>query len=125
MKDIYDFGVVLKELRRKRNMTQSDLGKRLGLTKAAVSKYESGIAAPPLDTLRSISALFNVSLDYLCGTEQREKISVYNLTDRQITIVKSLVDLFRENNKNKDEILSANEYKLLGEILVELAKTNT
>lgn len=125
MKEIYDFGVILKELRRKRNMTQSDLGKRLGLTKAAVSKYESGIAAPPLDTLRSMSALFNVSLDYLCGTEQREKISVYNLTDRQITIVRSLVDLFRENNKSKDETLSANEYKLLGEILAELSKINT
>lgn len=122
MKYAYDFGQTLKELRKKRNMTQTELGKRLGVTKAAVSKYEQGIASPPLDILRTMASVFNVSLDYLCGTEQREKISVYNLTNEQIELVDRFVNILRDHNYSNRNKLSDNDLMILGAIVDELHK---
>ena len=117
MEKAYDLGTVLKRLRQQRKMTQTALGERLGLTKAAISKYESGIASPPLETLRAIAVLFNVSMDYLCGTEQREKISVYNLKNEQIAVINRLVSTFRSKNEQAPLHLSPEDYQLLGKIL--------
>ncbi|EUJ53830.1 transcriptional regulator [Listeria fleischmannii FSL S10-1203] len=48
-------------------MTQSDLGKKINVTKSAVSGYETGIRTPDSETLKKIATLFNVSTDYLLG----------------------------------------------------------
>lgn len=118
MEYAYDFGQILKTLRKEKHMTQTKLGDRLGISKAAVSKYELGLASPPLDILRNMAAIFNVSLDYLCGTEQRDKISVYNLTNEQIDLVIRLVETFRKKNHREqlDHDRSTEEYRILGEI---------
>lgn len=122
MEYAYDFGQRLKTLRKGKKMTQTELGSRLGISKAAVSKYELGTASPPLDILRTLAAVFNVSLDYLCGTEQREKISVYNLTAEQTDMVKRLVETLREHNYKNRNNLSEKEFAILGEIVTELYK---
>ena len=57
----------IKLLRKEFNMTQTDLASRLNLTKSNISKYENGIVEPSLDILRSMSDLFEVSVDYLLG----------------------------------------------------------
>ena len=51
----------LYELRKKDGLSQE----QLGVSRQAVSKWESGKAVPESDTLISISEYFNVSLDYL------------------------------------------------------------
>ncbi len=122
MEYAYDFGNTLKALRQKKNMTQTELGDKLGISKAAVSKYELGVATPPLDILRTLTSVLNVSLDYLCGTEQREKISVYNLTQQQIDMMTRLADIFREHNYSNNNQIMQNEYEILGEIVSELHK---
>ena len=122
MSKIYDFGMILKQLRKDKNFTQADLGAKLNLSKTAVSKYENGTATPPLEVLRSLAVIFNVPMDYLCGTEQREKISVYNLTSEQVRIVEKLVTVFREHNKVTKREISPECCMLLGEIVAELAK---
>ena len=55
----------LYELRKKDSLSQEQLAERLGVSRQAVSKWESGKAVPESDTLISISEYFNVSLDYL------------------------------------------------------------
>ena len=122
MSEIYDFGIVLRDLRKKKGLTQTELGAILNLSKTAVSKYESNIASPPLDILRKLARTFDVPLDYLCGTEQREKISVYNLTTEQVRIVDKLVTVFREHNKVTNSKISPECCMLLGEIVAELVK---
>ena len=118
----YDFGQTLKMLRKNRHMTQTELGNRLGISKAAVSKYEQGVSSPPLDILRSMAAILNVSLDYLCGTEQRDKISVYNLTNEQINVINKLINILRERNNKMTNVQSESELIILGEIVSILNK---
>lgn len=64
------FGQKLKSLRQNANMTQLKLADALNLSKANISKYESDIIQPNFETLGAISALFNVPVDYLLGTDK-------------------------------------------------------
>lgn len=54
-------------LREERNITQSELARRLGLDKSSMSKIESGSRKVSTDELKRISEIFEVSTDYLLG----------------------------------------------------------
>ena len=53
------------ELRKKAGLSQEQLAEQLGVSRQAVSKWESGKAVPESDTLVTISNYFHVTLDYL------------------------------------------------------------
>ena len=55
----------LYELRKKSGLSQEQLAEQLGVSRQAISKWESGKSVPESDTLVSISQYFNVTLDYL------------------------------------------------------------
>ena len=55
----------LYELRKKGGLSQEQLAEQLGVSRQAISKWESGKAIPESDTLVSISEYFHVTLDYL------------------------------------------------------------
>ena len=63
------FSEKLKQLRKKNKITQEQLAKMLGLERSSVAKYESKSIIPSIDTLTRIAKIFNVSIDYLIGTE--------------------------------------------------------
>lgn len=56
---------LLKTLRTQFNLTQSELGQRIGVTKAAVSAYELGKAQPSAPVLAALSREFDLSIDLL------------------------------------------------------------
>ena len=57
----------IRELRKAHGLTMKELGKQIGLAESTVSLYERNLHEPDLDTLRSLSAIFSVSVDYLLG----------------------------------------------------------
>ncbi|ATD55429.1 helix-turn-helix domain-containing protein [Clostridium chauvoei] len=57
----------LKELRKSNNLTQTELGKILGVGKTTISMYENGNSTPNDEIKLKISEYFNVSIDYLLG----------------------------------------------------------
>ena len=70
-------GDKLSKLRKENNYTQEQLAGVLGVSRQAISKWESDIAYPETDKLIRISELFDCSLDYLLKdrveTEEKEK----------------------------------------------------
>ena len=66
------FGKIIKEIRRKNNLTQKDLADKLNVTYQAVSKWENGKNMPDKSVLKQISNEFNVSLDSLFEGEYKE-----------------------------------------------------
>ena len=60
----------LYELRKKSNLSQEQLAEQLGVSRQAISKWESGQATPESDKLVTISNYFQVSLDYLMKEER-------------------------------------------------------
>ena len=57
----------LKELRIEKELSQSELGKKLGVDFRTVSNWENGVRKPDIDTLAKIAEYLEVSSDYLLG----------------------------------------------------------
>lgn len=97
---IYDLGLILKELRKKKNLSQEQVAKRLNLTKASISGYENNIITPGIDTIRELAMLYNITSDYLLGLDKKDTIVIDGLTPRQKDIIETLVlEFIAENNK--------------------------
>jgi transcriptional regulator with XRE-family HTH domain len=58
-------GEKLKGLRNAFEMTQDDIASVLNMSRTTFSKYENGVAIPPLSVMRKLSAIFGVKLEYL------------------------------------------------------------
>ena len=63
-------GARLARLRRAQNITQEELAERLGISRQAVSKWESDLAYPETDKLLALSRLYGCTVDYLLTGEE-------------------------------------------------------
>ena len=117
MEKPFDFGAVLKDLRKQKGYTQKRLAEVLNVSETTISKYESNTAVPPFETVRAIAAWFNISVDSLAGNEVPHTISLYGLSEIQIDIVKELVKIYSNKNNLTGTGLSSKEYELLGRIM--------
>ncbi|RCX16292.1 transcriptional regulator with XRE-family HTH domain [Anaerobacterium chartisolvens] len=61
------FAERLRNLREKQGQTQVQVGKAVGKSREAVTKYEMGQREPDLHAITSIARYFNVSADYILG----------------------------------------------------------
>lgn len=100
----YDFGDILKTLRKRSGLTQNELGRRVGLSKAVVSKYETGIGYPNFETLIRIARYFGVTTDYLLGAENGKTVDISGLTEGQAELVhRTVAEFIRANEKSHRE----------------------
>ena len=61
-------GTKIKELRTISGMSQEELGRRVGVQRAAIQKYEKGtVENIPLKTIEHIAKVFDVSPTYIVG----------------------------------------------------------
>lgn len=66
----------LKQLRTEFGYSGEELGKKIGVSKAAIGNYESGYRKPRQEQLEAIADVFNVDMDFLlCRTNTRLHIS--------------------------------------------------
>jgi len=75
-------GPRISELRENNNLTQEELAKNLGITRASLSHYETSRREPDYETLTKIADYFQVSLDYLMGRTDDPKPSVNESVQR-------------------------------------------
>ena len=90
-----EFNEKLQELRKNKGLTQEELAQCLFVSRAAVSKWESGRGYPNIDSLKAIAEFFGVTVDGLLSgdeilslakEESRERVkrsrdTVYSLLD--------------------------------------------
>ena len=58
-----------RECREKSGLTAAELGKRIGVSQAAVTQWETGKKFPSSETLCKLADFYGVSVDYLLGRE--------------------------------------------------------
>ena len=63
------FGDRLKSLRKEKKIGQIELANQLGVGKSIISLWETNQCEPTLSKLIAMSKFFNVTIDYLAGTE--------------------------------------------------------
>ena len=66
-------GQRIQELRKRAGLTQEQLAEQLGVTRQAVSKWESDNGVPELDALIALSWYFKLTLGELLGVEERRR----------------------------------------------------
>ena len=53
--------------RNKAGLSQMELANQLGVSRQAVSRWESGDTTPTMDKLKALAKIYGVSLDWLCS----------------------------------------------------------
>ena len=66
----------LIHLRKMKKMTQEGVAEKLGVTRQAVAKWESGETLPDLEKCRLLAELFGVSLDDLANYKPEENMGL-------------------------------------------------
>lgn len=64
---------VLKELRKKNNLTQAELAKYLNMTQRTYAHYEKGDREPNIETLILLAEKYGVPVDVLIGRYELSK----------------------------------------------------
>ena len=62
---------VILSLRTKNGLSQDELAEKVFITRQAVSRWENGETVPNPDTLKLLSALFDVSINTLLGAPRK------------------------------------------------------
>ena len=80
----------LRTLRRRKHMSQEELGRLCGVGGPAVHRWETGQTEPDLETLQKLAALFGQTLDSLCGENapppaETENLALMTRAFRQLT----------------------------------------
>jgi transcriptional regulator with XRE-family HTH domain len=65
----------LKELRKKRRISQQALATALNVNQNSISRYETGEREADYKTLIAFADYFNVSVDYLLGRTDNPKVN--------------------------------------------------
>ena len=90
---LYD---IIKELREDAGYSQSQLAKKLDVTRSSVNALEMGISAPTTQYIVALAKLFHVSTDYLLGLESERKINLDGYSKSEIELIYNLVKYFDE-----------------------------
>lgn len=89
----------IKMLRTTKSISQSDLSKKLGITRSSVNAWELGISTPSTAYLVELAELFHVSTDYLLGLQQNATLDVSGLDEEQVRLLYELAEHFRKEKK--------------------------
>lgn len=95
----YELAENIKKLRIQKHLTQSELGKRVGVTTSTIASYESQDRLPSIAVLIKLSSVFNISIEYLLGINKNKTIDVSELSDKQISALNVIVEQFKEDNR--------------------------
>ncbi len=81
----------LKNIRKENNLSQEQLAEKLGVSRQAVSKWESGQSYPEMDKVLLICKLFNYNIDELMNENVKE---VNEIKQSKVNINKYVEDFF-------------------------------
>ncbi|MDO5713916.1 MAG: helix-turn-helix transcriptional regulator [Tissierellia bacterium] len=86
-----------RELRKKHNLSQKQLGNLLNISASAYGFYEQGKNLPPIDTIVFLANYYNVSTDYLLGSSNTPQPRAKYYLDLEI-LLQNLEDNIYDNH---------------------------
>lgn len=119
---MFDFGMLLRKLRKQHGYSQEVLGNKIGKSKSVVSSYENNLKIPPVDILTSLALLYNVSLDYLVGIDKNEMVSIEGLDPKQRELLHAIMDELQHKTTPARGGLSPQQSDILSRLMLEFAK---
>ena len=102
--DQIKIGKFISELRKTKNMTQQQLGEKIGVSSKTISKWETGKGMPDLSSLKPLSVCLEISINELLSGEKIEEekyadkleeniINTIEYSDKQVNNKKTLIGI--------------------------------
>lgn len=107
--DQIKIGKFIAKLRKEKNMTQQQLGDKIGVSFKTISKWETGKGMPELSLLKPLSEELSITLNELLSGERIEK------EHYQENIEKNIINTIDYSNKKME-----NEHKKISIVLMIL-----
>lgn len=93
---IYD---MIKTLREEAGYSQSELARKLDVTRSSVNAWEMGLSTPTTHYVVELAKLFRVSTDYLLGLNNEKCISLDGYSKSEIELIYGLLKYFDEQKQ--------------------------
>lgn len=97
--DNQKFGKFIKELRKKSNMTQKELGEKLNVTDKAVSKWERGLSFPDITIINSLAETFGITSSEILNAELGKKEEI----DIEKAVQEAVENIMKEKEKRQEK----------------------
>ena len=91
-------GDKIRELRERAGYSQSELARRLSVTRSSVNAWESGLSAPTAVYIVELAKLFRVTSDYLLELDTSSLLNLSGLAEEELRLIYSLLDYFRNHS---------------------------
>lgn len=102
--ELFSLADRIRMIRESHDMTQSQLAKKLHITRSAVNGWEMGLSVPSTQCIVEMAKIFNISSDYLLGMERGAVLDIDGLSNNEVAILISLVNCLKSNhNDNKQD----------------------
>ena len=97
---IYD---KIKMLRENARISQSELARKLDVTRSSVNAWEMGLSTPTTHYVVEIAKLFHVSTDYLLGLDKETTLVLDGYSYNEIELIYSLLKYFDEHKREDNK----------------------
>lgn len=94
-----NLGDRIKDLRKQKNLSQSELAEMVGISYAQIGRYETKGSQPPAETLKKIADTLGVSPDFLIYGTADDKAKT-KLTDADLINQFKAIETMDEEDKN-------------------------
>lgn len=98
--DMVKMGSFLAELRKERNLTQAELGEKLGVTNKTISRWETGNYMPSVEMLEELSTMYGMTINELLSGK---KLSTKEYKEMAETNIKETLKESTFSLKEKQE----------------------
>jgi len=89
----------IRFLREQMNLSQTELGKKLGVTRSSINSYEQAVSTPSTHVISAMAKLFHCSTDFLLGMDESASIGLTGLSEEDKQMVYTLVAHLRRREK--------------------------
>ena len=86
----------IKALRDSIGISQSELARRIGVTRSSVNAWEMGLSVPTAQYIVELSQLFHVTSDYLLGLSEQETFCMDSFTNQQKRLLYEVIKYFEQ-----------------------------
>lgn len=102
--DMQKMGYFLKKLRTEQNLTQEQLGEKVGVTNKTVSRWETGKYMPPVQCLEVLSDLYEVSINEIIAGGRLEVGSFKESAEENLKAALNKIE--KENEKFEKRMIA-------------------
>ena len=88
----------IKELREKNDLTQTELAKRMNVTRSSVNAWEMGISIPSTEKIVELTLILHTTSDYLLGINNDEILPIYKYSSEEKELIYQMISYFDKHN---------------------------